>query len=63
MTSQITPADRASIYAANAAGNYTRDSGTGEACLRVPSTGEWLTEQQVLALLSWAVIVADDDDY
>jgi len=36
----------------HAAGTYDRDSITGAACIRVPSTGEWITDIAVAALLT-----------
>ena len=63
MAIQTTPADLEFICASHDAGLYDRDSDTGEAFLRVPSTGEWITHQQVLALLAdYDDIDLDDDD-
>ena len=61
-TTAITPADLAAITAVHESGNYGLDSITGEPCTHVPSTGEWLTEQQVVALVFGLGFDEDDDE-
>ena len=51
-----TPADLVHLASVHASGAYDLEDGTGEAVTRVPSSSEWVTSQQVEALL------VDDDD-
>ena len=50
VTNTLTANDLSHLTAVHATGTYDRDD-TGEAVTRVPSTGVWLTSQQVEALL------------